>query len=177
DAPVLEIRGASLQRGQRELWADLDLTVAPGAFLAVLGLSASGKTALLHTILGMQALSSGGIRVGGEAVRTGSARRRLGSRIGYVPQQRHFTTETAMRGRDVVALGLQGPRFGLPIPRRGDRERIDELLDGVGASRFADRPVGHLSGGEQQRLRIGQALADRPELLLCDEPLSNLDLG
>jgi zinc/manganese transport system ATP-binding protein len=82
-----------------------------------------------------------------------------------------------MRGRDLVALGVDGHRFGLPVPRRGDRARIDRLVDAVGASHFADEPIGVLSGGEQQRLRVGQALADDPRLLLCDEPLTSLDLA
>lgn len=170
-APVLEIRGASLHRGSRELWAGLDLDVQPGEFIAVLGPSGSGKTTLLHTILGMQELSAGRIRVAGAPVRRGNPR------IGYIPQQRPFGPEVSLRARDVVSLGLQGPRFGLPVPRRGDRERVDELLEGVGASSYAERRVGFLSGGEQQRVRVGQALADDPSLLLCDEPLSNLDLA
>lgn len=168
---MLEIRGASLHRGSRELWAGLDLDVQPGEFIAVLGPSGSGKTTLLHTILGMQELSAGRIRVAGAPVRRGNPR------IGYIPQQRPFGPEVSLRARDVVALGLQGPRFGLPVPRRGDRERVDELLEGVGASSYAERRVGFLSGGEQQRVRVGQALADDPSLLLCDEPLSNLDLA
>lgn len=171
DEPVLDIRGAALHRGSRELWSDLDLTVHPGEFIAVLGPSGSGKTTFLHTILGMQELSAGSIRVGGAPVRRGNPR------IGYIPQQRHFTPDTSLRARDVVALGLQGPRWGLPFPRRGDRERIAQLLEGVGATDYADRRVGLLSGGEQQRLRVGQALADDPAVLLCDEPLSNLDLA
>ncbi len=168
-ASVLEIRGAALRRGDRELGLDLD--VQPGEFIAILGPSGSGKTTFLHTILGMQELSAGEIRVGGAPVRRGNPR------IGYIPQQRHFTPDVSLRARDVVALGLQGPRWGLPIPRRGDRERIDALLEGVGAAHYAERRVGLLSGGEQQRLRVGQALADDPTLLLCDEPLSNLDLA
>ena len=82
-----------------------------------------------------------------------------------------------MRGRDLVALGVDGHRFGLPLPRRRDRQRVEELIDAVGARSFADQPVGVLSGGEQQRLRVGQALADDPRLLLCDEPLTSLDLA
>lgn len=85
--------------------------------------------------------------------------------------------ETPLRGRDIVGLGVDGHRFGLPFSRRTDRARIDELLTAVGADAFADRPVGLLSGGEQQRLRVGQALADDPRLLLCDEPLTSLDLA
>ncbi|WP_144793655.1 metal ABC transporter ATP-binding protein [Microbacterium paludicola] len=168
---LLEIEGAALRRGDRDLWSGLDLTVDPGEFIAVLGPSGSGKTTLLRAILGLQPLSAGSIRVGGQPVHRGNPR------IGYIPQQRPLPRETSMRARDVVALGVNGTRFGLPFPRRGDRARVDALLEGVGASHFADRRVGLLSGGEQQRLRVGQALADEPTLLLCDEPLSNLDLA
>lgn len=177
-APVLEITGAALRREDRELWSGLDLTVRPGEFIAVLGPSGSGKTTLMRAILGLQPLSAGSIRIAGEEVGRGTLRRAQGSkRIGYIPQQRPLPPDTSMRARDVVALGVSGARFGLPIPRRGDRARVDALLEGVGASHFAERRVGLLSGGEQQRLRVGQALADEPSLLLCDEPLSNLDLA
>ena len=171
EKPVLAISDASLHRGDRELWSGLDLTVEPGEFIAVLGPSGSGKTTLLRSILGLRPLSSGTIRVAGEPVHRGN------SRIGYIPQQRSLAPDTSMRARDLVALGVQGSRFGLPIPHRGDRAKVDRLLEAVGASHFADRRVGLLSGGEQQRLRVGQALADEPALLLCDEPLSNLDLA
>ena len=170
-SPVLEISDAALHRGDRELWSGLDLTVEPGEFIAVLGPSGSGKTTLLRSILGLQPLSSGSIRVAGEPVHRGNAR------IGYIPQQRSLAPDTSMRARDLVALGVHGSRFGFPIPHRGDRAKVDRLLEAVGAAHFAERRVGLLSGGEQQRLRVGQALADEPALLLCDEPLSNLDLA
>ncbi|GAA1466770.1 metal ABC transporter ATP-binding protein [Microbacterium thalassium] len=172
DAPVLEIRGAGLHRGDRELWSGLDLTVEPGELIAVLGPSGSGKTTLLRAILGLEPLTAGTISALGEPVR-----RRGSRRVGYIPQQRPLPRETALRGRDLVTLGVTGHRFGLPIPRRADAERVDRLITAVGAENYADRPVGLLSGGEQQRLRIGQALADNPRLLLCDEPLTSLDLA
>lgn len=168
----LQIRGAALRRDDRELWSGLDLEVAPGELIAVLGPSGSGKTTLLRAILGLVPLSEGEIVALGEPVH-----RRGNRRIGYLPQARPLPRDTAMRGRDLVALGVDGHRFGLPIPRRGERQRIDALIDSVGAAAFADRPVGTLSGGEQQRLRVGQALADDPRLLLCDEPLTSLDLA
>jgi zinc/manganese transport system ATP-binding protein len=168
----LEITGAALRRDDRELWAGLDLTVEPGELIAVLGPSGSGKTTLLRAILGLEPLSEGRIVALGEPVR-----RRGNRAIGYIPQQRPLPRETALRGRDLVALGIDGHRFGFPLPRRGDRARIDALIEAVGAEGFADEPVGVLSGGEQQRLRVGQALADDPRLLLCDEPLTSLDLA
>ncbi|GAB3596705.1 metal ABC transporter ATP-binding protein [Microbacterium tumbae] len=168
----LRIRDAALRRGGRELWAGLDLTVEPGELVAVLGPSGSGKTTLLRSILGLERLSSGSVTALGEEVRRPGNRR-----IGYVPQQRPLPRDTALRGRDLVRLGVDGHRYGFPFPRRGERERVDELIDAVGARGFADRPVGLLSGGEQQRLRVGQALAGDPRLLLCDEPLTSLDLA
>ncbi len=171
-APTLRIRDAALSRDGRELWSGLDLDVAPGELVAVLGPSGSGKTTLMRAILGLEPLSAGSIAVNGRDVRSRGSRR-----IGYIPQSRPLPPETALRGRDLVALGVSGHRFGLPIPRRADAKRVDALVAEVGASSFADRPVGLLSGGEQQRLRVGQALADDPSLLLCDEPLTSLDLA
>lgn len=170
--PPLRIAGAALRRGDRDLWSGLDLEVAPGELIAVLGPSGSGKTTLLRAILGLEPLSAGTIEVLGQPVHGKGSRR-----IGYIPQQRPLPRDTSLRGRDLVTLGVDGHRFGLPIPRRGDRARVDALLAAVGAEAFADKPVGVLSGGEQQRLRVGQALADDPRLLLCDEQLTSLDLA
>jgi len=169
---LLRIEDASLRRGERELWSGLNLAVEPGEFIAVLGPSGSGKTTLLRAILGLEPLSSGTITALGAPVRTRGNRR-----IGYIPQSRPLPRDTSLRGRDLVSLGVDGHKWGIPFPRRADRERVDALVRSVGAERFADRPVGLLSGGEQQRLRIGQALADDPRILLCDEPLTSLDLA
>lgn len=171
-APVLQVRDAALRRDGRELWSGLDLDVAAGELVAVLGPSGSGKTTLMRAILGLEPLSAGTITVDSRPVRGPGNRS-----IGYIPQSRPLPPDTALRGRDLVALGVNGHRFGLPVPRRGDAKRVAALVDAVGAAGFADRPVGVLSGGEQQRLRVGQALADDPRLLLCDEPLTSLDLA
>jgi zinc/manganese transport system ATP-binding protein len=169
-APVLEFKDGALGFGGTTLWTGLDLTVAPGEFLAVLGPNGSGKTSLLKTILGQQQLDSGSVRLSGHGIRRGDRT------VGYIPQQKLVPAGTPLRGRDLVGLGVNGHRFGLPFSRRADRDRVDELLDDVGAAAYADQPVGTLSGGEQQRLRVGQALAGDPVLLLCDEPLLSLDL-
>ncbi len=169
-APVLAIEGGALGFGDRKLWSDLELAVQPGEFVAVLGPNGSGKTSLLKAVLGQQRLDRGTITLAGQPVRRGDRR------IGYIPQQKLIAPGTPLRGRDLVGLGVSGHRFGPPIPRAGDRERVDALLEDVGATRYANQPVGSLSGGEQQRLRVGQALAGDPVLLLCDEPLLSLDL-
>ena len=168
--PILDIRRAGLSLGGRTLWSDLDLTVQPGEFVAVLGANGSGKTSLLRAILGQLPVDSGEILLQGKPVHRGDRA------IGYIPQQRIMPAGTALRGRDLVSLGLGGHRWGVPWPSRRSRETVDALIESVGATAYADLPVGVLSGGEQQRLRVGQALASDPALLLCDEPLSSLDL-
>jgi zinc/manganese transport system ATP-binding protein len=167
---VLSLRGAALGFADRTLWSGLDLDVHAGEFVAVLGPNGSGKTSLLKTILGQQSLDSGSIVLDGHPVRRGDRR------IGYIPQQKLIPAGTPMRARDLVALGVNGHRWGLPLPNRADRAQVEQLIDSVGARRYADSPVGSLSGGEQQRLRVAQALAGDPALLLCDEPLLSLDL-
>jgi zinc/manganese transport system ATP-binding protein len=156
--------------GGRSLWSGLDLQVEPGEFLAVLGPNGSGKTSLLKTILGQQRLDSGSVKLAGREIRRGDRR------VGYIPQQKLVPPGTPLRARDLVELGVNGHRFGPPITRHADHEKVDELLAAVGATGYANQPVGTLSGGEQQRLRVGQALAGDPVLLLCDEPLLSLDL-
>lgn len=168
--PVVKLRDASLSFGDRLLWDGLNLDVAPGEFLAVLGPNGSGKTTMLKTLLGLQKLSSGTVEVAGKPATRGS---RL---VGSIPQQRPFADNTPLRARDLVALGIDGHKWGIRLKHRAVRKRVDELLELVGATAYADRPVGVLSGGEQQRLRAAQALADNPRLLLCDEPLLSLDL-
>lgn len=168
--PILSVNGAELAYGAHRLWTGLDLEVAVGEFVAVLGPNGSGKTSLMRAILGAQPLTRGSISFLGKEVRRGH------SRIGYVPQQKLIEQGTPVRARDLVALGVNGSRWGLPLPRASVRRRVDAALGSVNASDLARAPMGSLSGGEQQRVRIGQALVCEPRLLLCDEPLSSLDL-
>lgn len=169
--PVLRLRGAALAFGDRTLWSGLDLDVRPGEFITVLGANGSGKSTLLKAVLGLQRLSAGSIEVFGEPVSRGDRR------IGYIPQQRLIPAGTPMRGRDLVSLGIDGHRPGVRLlGRRALAERVDAAIAAVRGEAFADRPIGQLSGGEQQRLRVAQALVTDPALLLCDEPLISLDL-
>lgn len=169
--PVVSLSAAELAFGERILWDGLDLDVRPGEFLAVLGPNGSGKTSLLKVLLGLQPLTAGSVTVGGEPARRGSPH------IGYVPQQKSFAADTPLRARDLVGLGLDGHRWGIRFRHAEHNRRVDELLAKVGATDYAKVPVGLLSGGEQQRLRIAQALATNPEVLLCDEALLSLDLN
>jgi zinc/manganese transport system ATP-binding protein len=173
-ADVIRSRGAEVRLGRRVLWSGVDLDIHRGSFAAVLGPNGAGKSTLLRVLLGLQPLSAGSVRVLGEA--PGRTRQR----IGYVPQRKSFDRTLRIRGTDVVRLGLEGGRWGVPVPGTGARRTraaVAEVIDLVGATAYADRAIGDLSGGEQQRLVIAQALVRRPELLLLDEPLDNLDLA
>ncbi|HUO73079.1 MAG TPA: ATP-binding cassette domain-containing protein [Solirubrobacteraceae bacterium] len=129
----------------------------------------SGKTTLLRVLLGELPLSSGTVSVLG---RPAGERKR---EIGYLPQRRHFEPNVRIRGIDLVRLGLDGNRWGLPLRHVGG-ERVDHVIAMVGAGAYARRPIGRLSGGEQQRLLIAQALVSRPRVLILDEPPDSLDL-
>ncbi len=175
-APVVLVENAAVTLGGRTIWQDVSLTVQSGEFLAILGPNGAGKSTLLKALLGLLPLSAGSISVLGHPARQGN------SAIGYVPQRRHFEADVRVRGRSIVRLGLDGGQWGLPLPfiqRSKEREAVrsvQEMIELVGASAYADRPIGELSGGEQQRLLIAQALVTRPHILALDEPLDSLDL-
>jgi zinc/manganese transport system ATP-binding protein len=184
EAPVanrlaVRMRGASAVLGGRTIWRDVSLDVAAGQFVAVLGPNGSGKSTLLKAMLGLTP-THGTVEV------LGARPGRRSNRIGYLPQRRAFDTSLRIRGIDVVALGLDGAHWGTPLPwltrlvapRRfaERRSRLAEVIELVGATDYARRPIGQCSGGEQQRLLIAQALIRRPQLLLLDEPLESLDV-
>jgi zinc/manganese transport system ATP-binding protein len=173
---AITLSGAAASRGGAPVWSGVDLSIARGEFVAVLGPNGAGKSTFLDVVLGLLPVSAGGVSVLGEAPR--GAR----GRIGYLPQRRSFDASTRVRGVDVVRLGLDGARWGLPLPTalsassRAAAAKVDEVIELVGAAAYAERPIGTLSGGEQQRLLIAQALVRDPQMLLLDEPLDSLDL-
>jgi len=168
--PVVSLRGASLKFGTRTLWENLNLDINPGEFFAVLGPNGSGKTTFLKVLLGLQELTTGTAVLAGQPIVRGNPR------IGYIPQQESLDPDTPLRARDLVGLGVDGHRWGIRLGGAKVNRKIDGLLEQVGALDYAKVPVGQLSGGEQQRLRVAQALATDPSVLLCDEPLLSLDL-
>ena len=168
---VVSVEGLTLRFGERLLWEDLTFELERGELLAVLGPNGTGKTSLIRILLGLLEPSSGTVVIEGRP----PAETR--SQVGYVPQQRIFDRDLALRGRDLVRLGLDGHRFGVGRLSAAQRERLEHTIESVGAGGYADAPLGRLSGGEQQRLRIAQALVSNPSLVLADEPLLSLDLA
>jgi zinc/manganese transport system ATP-binding protein len=169
---VIEAFGLAAGYNGTPVWEDVSFTVEAGEFIAVLGPNGAGKSTLFRMLLGLLGPRGGRLEVFGRQPRRGDPA------IGYVPQGRTLDPDLPIRGRDLVHLGLDGHRWGfaLPAAERGDGGRVRDAIRAAGAEGYADRPVGRVSGGEQQRLLLGHALVGRPRLLLLDEPLANLDL-
>jgi zinc/manganese transport system ATP-binding protein len=168
-ATILDVDGVSVAFSGRQILDDVSFAVQAGEFTGLIGPNGAGKTTLLRVILGLQRTAGGTVTVQGQPRSSRQA-------IGYVPQKVVLDPDMPIRARDLVALGADGNRYGLRLPSRQRGEAVREMLHAVDAERFADARVGNLSGGEQQRVLIAQALISRPRLLLLDEPLANLDL-
>jgi zinc/manganese transport system ATP-binding protein len=173
DRPVVCAHDLAAGYGSQTVWSDATFDIDAGAFVAILGPNGAGKSTLLRLVLGLLRPRSGTIEVLGEPPRRGNPA------IGYVPQARTLDPDVAFRGVDLVRLGLDGHRFGFAPPwrsQRVQRDAVDRAIESVGATAYAHRRLGAMSGGERQRLLLAQALVGDPALLLLDEPLANLDV-
>ena len=173
-SPVLVLNHVCVRRRGRSVIDDLSVTLNDGDFVALIGANGSGKTTLLRTVMGFLRPASGTVNLFGQPV---ADWRRLRKRIGYVPQALSVDFKMPMNVRDVVSMGRYGlAGLGRPLADR-DRQAIERAIGDVGITHLAGRPIGHLSGGELQKVQLARALCQTPELLLLDEPTSNLDLG
>jgi zinc/manganese transport system ATP-binding protein len=167
---ILRVEDVSVSLSGRPILNDVGFELRAGEFTGLIGSNGAGKTTLLRVILGLQKPGSGRVLLNDEPLG------RHNRSIGYVPQKVILDPDMPLRARDLVGLGLDGNRFGIPLRTARRTEAVEEMLHAVDATDFADSRVGKLSGGEQQRVLIAHALIARPELLLLDEPLANLDL-
>src|SRR6266513_181026 len=170
-SPAIVAEGVAAAYGDQLIWRNASFSVNTGEFVAVLGPNGSGKSTLLRLLLGLQPPAAGGLQILRKRPLRGNPQ------IGYVPQRRNIDRDLPVRGRDFVHLGIDGSRWGIAVGNAAsNNQRVDEAIRAVEAQAYADRPIGRLSGGEQQRLLLAQALAGRPRMLLLDEPLASLDL-
>ncbi len=154
------------------VWKDANFSIQKGQFVGILGPNGSGKTTLFRLLLGLLQPLKGNLSIFGAKPKRGN------SRIGYVPQRHQIDSEIAIETLEIVKLGAYPGTCGFNSLSHSKRECIDALhaLSDVDALEFAHKPLGSLSGGEQQRIFLAQAISGNPELLLLDEPLANLDI-
>ncbi|MFW6020810.1 MAG: metal ABC transporter ATP-binding protein [Guyparkeria sp.] len=169
DTPAIVLDKVSFRFDREPILEDIDLVVPRGAFTVIVGPNGGGKTTLLHLILGLYRPDAGTVRVFGD--RPG----RHPERIGYVPQHGNLAPGFPATVEQVVLMGLPHGRRHGPGFRADERARAHEALERTGIPELAQRPFGALSGGQRQRVLIARALITEPDLLLLDEPFSNID--
>jgi len=169
---VAAIRARGVKVGYRGavVWHDATFEVGRGEFVAVIGPNGAGKTTLFRLLLGIQRPMAGSLEVFGAPPRRGSPR------IGYVPQRHTIDNDTHVAADVLVHLGVSGTHLGPEFSIGAARRATAEALAAVGASELGSKPLGAMSGGELQRIFLAEAISGRPEMLLLDEPLSNLDM-
>jgi len=165
--PLLKVENISLKFTEKKVLQNVSFNVNQGELIGIIGTNGAGKTTLLKIILGFLKPTEGNVIFLGK---------KSSKHIGYVPQKLEFDKMIPLRGRDLVSLGLDGHHYGFPLPNKKRKQLVDEMLESVNAINYADTPIGLLSGGEQQRILIAQALITEPKILILDEPLSNLDI-
>ncbi|WP_186127187.1 ABC transporter ATP-binding protein [Burkholderia gladioli] len=168
-SPALALDRVTLELGGRTILREVSLAVEAGEFVGVLGPNGAGKTTLMRAVLGLVPAAAGRIAVAGAPVARGNPA------IGYMPQIRSALAGRRVRGHDFVAMAADGHRWGLPHASAEVRADVARVLDLVGGTALARRPLFELSGGERQRLLLAQCLLGAPKLLLLDEPLISLD--
>ena len=169
DAAVIEVEHLEFGFGREPVLDSVDFRIRQGAFTVIVGPNGGGKTTLIHLVLGLYHADRGRIRVFGE--KPG----RYPERIGYVPQHGNLAPGFPATVEQVVLMGLPHGRRHGPGFWRDERDRAQEAMRRAGVGELAQRSYGALSGGQRQRVLIARALITEPELLLLDEPFSNID--
>lgn len=170
--PVIEVSDVSLRRAGRPVLTDVSFRIDAQELVGLIGPNGGGKTTLLQVILGVLRPDAGSVRVFGRDTARGGQDR---GDIGYVAQAKLFERDFPARAKDVVLMGTFAQIGLLRVPRAAEKRRAMEALEQVGMADRADRPIGRLSGGEQQRVFIAQALVSHPKLLILDEPTVGVD--
>jgi len=173
-ATVINIENAVVSYREDIALRGVSLKVKSGEFVGIVGPNGAGKTTLLTIVNGLGKLLHGRVWVLGDYLTPGNGHS-LRKKVGYVPQVEDIDPRMPMNVREVVMIGRYGLLGLLRRPGKHDWKIVDEVLALVGMSHLAQRPIGHLSGGEQQRVAIARCLAQEPELFLLDEPTASLD--
>jgi zinc/manganese transport system ATP-binding protein len=154
----------------KTVWSDASFDIDRGEFVAIIGPNGAGKTTLFRLLLGLQQPVSGTIKIFNAPPKRGN------TQIGYVPQRHTIDSETNIESLELVRLGFSGKQWGFNLFSQKDRKAAFDALEAVGARELAHRSLSTLSGGELQRIFLAESLVSNPDILLLDEPLSNLDM-
>jgi ABC-type Mn2+/Zn2+ transport system ATPase subunit len=171
---VIDIKNAVVSFREDLALQSVSLKVKAGEFVGIIGPNGAGKTTLLTVVNGLGRLLRGRVKVLGHQLTPGNGHS-LRKRVGYVAQIQTIDPRMPMNVREVVMIGRYGLLGLLGRPKKHDWEVVDDMIELVGMSHLARRPIGHLSGGEQQRVAIARCLAQEPAIFLLDEPTASLD--
>ena len=168
--PIIAVDNVSFSFGTVPILSNINLVIHEGEFLGLVGPNAGGKSTLLKLILGLLQADTGNITVFDQQPARGR------SRIGYVPQHPAFQRDFPINVRDTVLLGCLGNTRWSGGYRKQDKEIANAILQAVEIEHIGDQFIGSLSGGQLQRVLIARALASRPDILILDEPTTNIDI-
>lgn len=171
---VIKIENAVVSYREDVALRGVSIEIKSGEFVGVIGPNGAGKTTLLTVVNGLGKLLSGRVTVLSNSITPGNGHS-LRKKVGYVAQVENIDPRMPMHVREVAMIGRYGVLGLLRRPGKRDWKIVDEMLELVGMTHLANRPIGHLSGGEQQRVAIARCLAQEPELFLLDEPTASLD--
>lgn len=171
---VIKIEDAVVSYREDVALRGVSFEISQGEFIGIVGPNGAGKTTMLTIVNGLGKLLSGRVQVMGEYL-NGSNGHALRKKVGYVPQLQNIDPRMPMNVREVVMTGRYGILGLFHRPSKKDWHIVDEVLELVGMTHLAERPIGNLSGGEQQRVAIARCLAQEPKIFLLDEPTASLD--
>ena len=167
---LIKYKNVFLGYNKRPILGDVNIEVMAGDYIGIIGPNGSGKSTFLKSILGLLSPLKGNITIAGTTINKATK-----NRMGYIPQNIQIEKDFPLSTYDAVMQGRYGLIGMFKRPRPEDHEAVKYALHQVHMGKYRDRPIGHLSGGEQQKIMIARALARKPDILLLDEPTSALD--
>lgn len=170
----VDLENITVGYGKQMVLEDFSLRAEPGEFIGVIGPNGAGKSTFLTLINGLSLPRQGQVKIAGEILNSAN-KNEICKKIGYVPQSTWVDSRLPLLVKEVVLMGCFG-RLGLgKKASKTEKELSGKMMELVGINNLQDKPIGHLSGGERQKVAIARALVQQPEILLLDEPTASLD--